>query len=240
MGQVRGQHGGLGVTDVEVDDDLDLAAGQVGFAPVAVAGSAVITKLIDIAGGLSDDAMEAQISVEADQYIPYPLDEVAIDFEVQGPSERGGGQVEVLLAACRRENVDSRVEVIEAADLVPRVVDVEIYAMERAFDLIIDQLGLDEDYTVVTAEDGAAGVAKAAAERPDLVLMDLSLPVIDGWEAVRRIKADPATASIPVIAVTAHAMSGDEAKARAAGCDDFLTKPIDEDLLFAALRRWLA
>lgn len=99
---------------------------------------------------------------------------------------------------------------------------------------------LDEDYTVVTAEDGAAGVAKASAERPDLVLMDLSLPVIDGWEATRRIKADPTTASIPVIALTAHAMSGDEEKARAAGCDDFLTKPIDEDLLFAALRRWLA
>jgi CheY-like chemotaxis protein len=92
----------------------------------------------------------------------------------------------------------------------------------------------------VTADDGAAGVAKAAAERPDLVLMDLSLPVIDGWEATRRIKADPSTASIPVIALTAHAMSGDEEKAKAAGCDDFLTKPVDEDLLFAALRRWLA
>jgi CheY-like chemotaxis protein len=92
----------------------------------------------------------------------------------------------------------------------------------------------------VTAVDGAAGVAKAAAERPDLVLMDLSLPVIDGWEATRRIKADPSTASIPVIALTAHAMSGDEEKAKAAGCDDFLTKPVDEDLLFAALRRWLA
>jgi CheY-like chemotaxis protein len=69
--------------------------------------------------------------------------------------------------------------------------------------------------------------------------MDLSLPVIDGWEATRRIKADPSTASIPVIALTAHAMSGDEEKAKAAGCDDFLTKPVDEDLLFAALRRWL-
>jgi CheY-like chemotaxis protein len=99
---------------------------------------------------------------------------------------------------------------------------------------------LDEDYALVTADDGAAGVAKAAAERPDLVLMDLSLPVIDGWEATRRIKADPATAGIPVIALTAHAMHGDEEKARAAGCDDFLTKPIDEDRLFAALRRWLA
>ena len=99
---------------------------------------------------------------------------------------------------------------------------------------------LDEDYAVVTADDGATGVAKAAAERPDLVLMDLSLPVIDGWEATRRIKADPSTASIPVIALTAHAMSGDEEKAKAAGCDDFLTKPVDEDFLFAALRRWLA
>jgi two-component system, cell cycle response regulator DivK len=69
--------------------------------------------------------------------------------------------------------------------------------------------------------------------------MDLSLPVIDGWEATRRIKADPSTASIPVIALTAHAMSGDEEKAKSAGCDDFLTKPVDEDLLFAALRRWL-
>lgn len=117
-----------------------------------------------------------------------------------------------------------------------KILIVEDVALNR--DLLTQML--DEDYTVVTAEDGAAGVAKAAAERPDLVLMDLSLPVIDGWEAVRRIKADPATASIPVIAVTAHAMSGDEEKARAAGCDDFLTKPIDEDLLFAALRRWLA
>jgi CheY-like chemotaxis protein len=119
---------------------------------------------------------------------------------------------------------------------VKKILIVEDVALNR--DLLTQML--DEDYTVVTAEDGAAGVAKAAAERPDLVLMDLSLPVIDGWEAVRRIKADPATASIPVIAVTAHAMSGDEEKARAAGCDDFLTKPIDEDLLFAALRRWLA
>jgi two-component system, cell cycle response regulator DivK len=98
---------------------------------------------------------------------------------------------------------------------------------------------LEEDYALAVAIDGAAGVEKAATERPDLILMDLSLPVLDGWEATRRIKADPATARIPVIALTAHAMSGEEDKARAAGCDDFLTKPIDEDLLFAKLRRWL-
>ena len=122
---------------------------------VAVAGSAVITKIIDMAGGLSDDALEAQINVEADQYIPYPLDEVAIDFEIQGPSDRGPDQVEVLLAACRRENVDTRVEVIEAAGLVPRVVDVEVYAMERAFGLILPQLTLDDEYTVAIVDIGS-------------------------------------------------------------------------------------
>ena len=122
---------------------------------VAVAGSAVITKIIDVSGGLSDDAMEAQINVEADQYIPYPLDEVAIDFEVQGTSDRGPDQVEVLLAACRRENVDTRVEALQAADLVPRVVDVEVYAMERAFALILPQLSLDEEYTVAIVDVGS-------------------------------------------------------------------------------------
>jgi type IV pilus assembly protein PilM len=122
---------------------------------VAVAGSAVITKLIDMDADLSDDAMEAQINVEADQYIPYPLDEVAIDFEVQGPSEHGGGKNEVLLAACRRENVESRVDVLESADLTPRVVDVEVYAMERAYALVEDQLHLDEDATVAIVDIGA-------------------------------------------------------------------------------------
>lgn len=122
---------------------------------VAVAGSAVITKIIDVSGGLSDDAMEAQINVEADQYVPYPLDEVAIDFEVQGKSDRGPDQVEVLLAACRRENVDTRVEALQAADLVARVVDVEVYAMERAFALILPQLSLDEEYTVAIVDVGS-------------------------------------------------------------------------------------
>src|SRR5690606_33369483 len=77
-------------------------------AAVAVAGSAVITKMIEMPAGLSDDAMETQITLEADQYIPYPLEEVAIDFEIQGVSERNPDQVDVLLAACRRENVDLR------------------------------------------------------------------------------------------------------------------------------------
>lgn len=98
---------------------------------------------------------------------------------------------------------------------------------------------LEDDYALVMAVDGGAGVTMAASHAPDLILMDLSLPIIDGWEATRRIKANPATAGIPVIAITANAMSGDEDKAKAAGCDDFMTKPVDEDLLFAKLRRWL-
>jgi two-component system, cell cycle response regulator DivK len=98
---------------------------------------------------------------------------------------------------------------------------------------------LEDDYVLVIAVDGRMGVAMAASHTPDLILMDLSLPVIDGWEATRRIKANPATAGIPVIAITANAMSGDEDRAKAAGCDDFMTKPVDEDLLFSKLHHWL-
>lgn len=82
-------------------------------------------------------------------------------------------------------------------------------------------------YEVSIAVDGAEGVAKAQIERPDLILMDMSLPIMDGWEATRQVKADPRTSATPVIALTAHAMAGDREKAVAAGCDDYDTKPVD-------------
>lgn len=82
-------------------------------------------------------------------------------------------------------------------------------------------------FEVVFAEDGSIAVAQAAAEQPALILMDMSLPVMDGWEATRRIKADSGTGNIPIIALTAHAMAGDKEKALEAGCDDYDTKPID-------------
>jgi len=98
---------------------------------------------------------------------------------------------------------------------------------------------LEEEFHLIVANDGQAGIAAAEQERPDLILMDLSLPVIDGWEATRRLKAHAELKSIPIIALTARAMRGDEVKARASGCDDFLTKPIDEALLFQMLNRYL-
>lgn len=98
---------------------------------------------------------------------------------------------------------------------------------------------LEEDYEVVTAEDGASGIAAAERERPNLILMDLSLPGIDGWEATRSIKSRPGLEQTPIIALTAHAMEGDEERARAAGCDDYLSKPLDEDALFERLEKFL-
>jgi two-component system cell cycle response regulator DivK len=91
-------------------------------------------------------------------------------------------------------------------------------------------------YTVLIASDGAAGVSMAAAEQPEVILMDLSLPVLDGWEATRRIKAGETTRHIPIIALTSHAMTGDREKALAAGCDDFDTKPVELDRLIGKIQ----
>jgi type IV pilus assembly protein PilM len=125
-------------------------------AAVAVSGSAVITKIISMPAALTDREMESQIQLEADQYIPYPLDEVNLDFEVLGPSEKNPELVDVLLAASRSENVDDRVTALELAGLAPGVVDIEAYAMENACTLLGDQWpdrGVDQ--TVAIADIGA-------------------------------------------------------------------------------------
>lgn len=109
-------------------------------------------------------------------------------------------------------------------DAMPKILLVEDNEMNR--DMLSRRLAR-KGYEVVCAVDGAEGVAMAASESPDLILMDMSLPVMDGWEATRALKAAEATRAIPVIALTAHAMEGDEHKARDAGCDDYDTKPIE-------------
>jgi two-component system, cell cycle response regulator DivK len=115
------------------------------------------------------------------------------------------------------------------------VLIVEDVALNR--DLLVQLL--EDRYALVIAEDGNAALNRALEGKPDLILMDLSLPRMDGWEATRRLKQDPQTAKIPVIVLSAHAMRGDEERARASGCDDFMTKPIDEDLLYEKLERHL-
>ena len=126
-------------------------------AAVAVAGSAVITKTISMPATLSDDELEDQIELEADQYIPYSMDEVSLDFEVQGVSVKNPEMVDVLLAASRRENVEDRVAAIDLAGLKASIVDVEAYAMENTFTLLADQLPeAGEDLTVAIADTGAA------------------------------------------------------------------------------------
>jgi two-component system, cell cycle response regulator DivK len=107
---------------------------------------------------------------------------------------------------------------------MPKILLVEDNEMNR--DMLSRRLQR-RGYEIVVAVDGAQGVAMANSEHPDLILMDMSLPIMDGWEATKSIKANPDTKSIPIIALTAHAMSGDREKAIAAGCDDYDTKPID-------------
>jgi two-component system, cell cycle response regulator DivK len=101
------------------------------------------------------------------------------------------------------------------------------------------RLELTDAFEVLVADDGDAGCATAAAERPDLILMDLELPTVDGWEATRRLKNNPATRDIPVIALSAHALAGSREKALAAGCNDFDTKPVNFDRLIAKIQRIL-
>ncbi len=119
---------------------------------------------------------------------------------------------------------------------MPKILLVEDNEMNR--DMLSRRLER-KGYEVFMAVDGAQGVAMAKAEHPDLILMDMSLPVIDGWEATRQIKANPQTKIIPVIALTAHAMSGDREKALEAGCDDYDTKPIELPRLLEKISSFL-
>jgi CheY-like chemotaxis protein len=94
-------------------------------------------------------------------------------------------------------------------------------------------------YDVIQAVDGHGALQEAQTQRPDLILLDMSLPGLDGWEAARRLKSDDATRPIPIIALTAHAMAGDEEKARAVGCNDFDTKPVEFTRLMEKIQSWL-
>ncbi|AKO51627.1 pilus assembly protein PilM [Marinobacter psychrophilus] len=152
------------ITDVEAVGDaikrvVSKSRSGVKQVAVAVSGSAVITKVIQMDGGINEFEMEDQIALEADQYIPYPLDEVAIDFEVQGPSEANPDKVDVLIAACRKENVDVRQDALDIAGLTTKVVDVEAYALERAYQLIESQLNSHGDDLVVAIMDVGATMA---------------------------------------------------------------------------------
>jgi two-component system cell cycle response regulator DivK len=120
---------------------------------------------------------------------------------------------------------------------MPKILLVEDNEMNR--DMLSRRL-VRNGFEVAIAIDGGQGVAMATSEKPDLILMDMSLPVLDGWEATRRVKADPATQAIPVIALTAHAMAEDKEKSLAAGCDDFDTKPVELPRLLSKIQALLA
>ncbi len=128
---------------------------RIKHAAAAVAGSAVITKTIPMQANLSEDEMEDQVQVEASQYIPYPIEEVSLDFEMLGPVRDNPEMVQVLLAASRTENVDVRVAALDLGGLVAKVVDVEAFAMENAFKLIADQLSVPKDALVALVDVGA-------------------------------------------------------------------------------------
>jgi len=116
-----------------------------------------------------------------------------------------------------------------------KILIVEDVEMNR--DLLVQLL--EDEYELVEATDGKQGLEMAAQERPDLILLDISLPEMDGWEVTRRIRADARLKQTPIIAVTAHAMAGDEEKAYAQGCNGYLSKPIDEDELWAKVEKQL-
>ncbi|HEX5512799.1 MAG TPA: pilus assembly protein PilM [Gammaproteobacteria bacterium] len=140
------------------------------LAAVAVPTSMAISKTIPLAAGLDDREMAAQIESQANQYVPYPLEELNLDFQVLGPSEDSQGDVDVLLVASRSENVDARVAVLEAAELTPRIVDVESYAMENAFSLIAQQLpGDGRNQVIAIADVGATMTTLTVVDKGQII-----------------------------------------------------------------------
>lgn len=136
----------------------------------AVSGSAVITKVITMSAGLSDEDMESQIQLEADQYIPFPLEEVSMDFEVLGPTEGSEDQVDVLLAASRSENVDLRIAALEVGGLEAKVVDVEAFALENAVSMMARELfGGGEGQVIAVADVGSAATTFSVLENLKIV-----------------------------------------------------------------------
>ena len=138
-----------------------------------------------------------------------------------------GGGPDLLFCHCRGESYAT----------MTKILLVEDNEMNR--DMLSRRL-VRKGYEVVMATDGEQGVAMATSEKPDLILMDMSLPQIDGWEATRRVKADAATKAIPVIALTAHAMSGEREKCLEAGCDEYDTKPVEFNRLVDKITALLA
>jgi len=146
---------------------------------------------------------------------------------------KGGSALDSVLAEARRLATEQ--PTIQAARL-PKILYVEDSPQNR--DIV--RRYLSTEYDLIEADDGEHGIERASRDGPDLILMDLSLPRLDGWEATKRIKADPKLRDIPVVALTAHASREDQDRARRAGCIDYLTKPIEREVLIAAIRRHLA
>ncbi|HEY8087623.1 MAG TPA: response regulator, partial [Polyangiaceae bacterium] len=162
-----------------------------------------------------------------------PEDEAILKEGLVRVVAKDGVAIEHVIREARKALVARRI--LEAAKL-PRILYVEDSPQNR--DIVRRYLG--GDFDLYEAEDGEHGLERAARDAPDLILMDLSLPRIDGWEATRRIKANAALKHIPVVALTAHAAREDQARARAAGCCDYLTKPIEREMLLTTIRRHLA
>jgi type IV pilus assembly protein PilM len=140
------------------------------FCAIAVAGSSVITKKITMPANLDDEEMEGQIQLEADQYIPYPLEEVNLDFQILGESEGNSETVDVLLAACRSENVDNRIAAVELAGLTPKIVDIEAYTIETVFQTLSASLpDQGNDQTVAIVDIGATMTSLSVIHNHQLI-----------------------------------------------------------------------